>query len=413
MNLSNPRIPEEILFRSKQPRLNLPGTRRGRPAAETLTLIQPFLARAGVTRVGIVSGLDVLPIPVAMATRPLSCGLTVSQGKGLTEDCAKISATMEAIEHYHAETIQGTLRLASEAELPELERVEAQTLPMRRPEHTRHRRLLWQQGTRLLSERVCWIPFELIHLDLRNQGPVPTYSFAANSNGLASGNSAAEAAAHALYEVIERHLVADFHDLPAEEQDLRRLVNSSVTDHDASQLLRQLQALGVHVTVWDLSGSINISCFLCEILGGPDPTRIAPVARGYGCHSEAAVALCRAICEAAQSRVTIVSGSRDDMSPKEASERHLTSAQAQFGAWSRSQSLATRLFRAAPSRSFTTFGDELRWLCVHLTDNGFDEPVVVDISKPDWPISVVRVIAPGLRFDPTGVGTFAQKERLS
>jgi len=44
-----------------------------------------------------------------------------------------------------------------------------------------------------------------------------------------------------------------------------------------------------------------------------DPTRRLPAAAGHGCHPCRAVALSRALTEAAQSRLTMISGSRDDV----------------------------------------------------------------------------------------------------
>jgi len=84
------------------PRIEQEGAFRGRNAAETLDLLQPFLRRAGITRVAVVHGLDVVPIPVVMVTRPLSSSLSVTQGKGVTLEQAKVSGIMEAIEHFHA-----------------------------------------------------------------------------------------------------------------------------------------------------------------------------------------------------------------------------------------------------------------------------------------------------------------------
>ena len=48
-----------------------------------------------------------------MVVRPLARSLTVSQGKGLTDDLAKISGLMESIEIFHAEHL--TLSARSES----------------------------------------------------------------------------------------------------------------------------------------------------------------------------------------------------------------------------------------------------------------------------------------------------------
>ena len=74
--------------------------------------INSFLDGARLWNASVASGL-----PVFAAMRPNARSVTVSQGKGLTRDAARVSALMEAVESWHAETIEAPLRLASAAEL--------------------------------------------------------------------------------------------------------------------------------------------------------------------------------------------------------------------------------------------------------------------------------------------------------
>ncbi|MQS39922.1 hypothetical protein FFZ77_31390, partial [Streptomyces katsurahamanus] len=55
------------------------GTHRARLPAETWDTIRPLLPRFGISRVADVTGLDVIGLPVAVAFRPLSRTLAVSQ----------------------------------------------------------------------------------------------------------------------------------------------------------------------------------------------------------------------------------------------------------------------------------------------------------------------------------------------
>src|SRR5262245_10838905 len=48
----------------------------------TLDRIKPHFASLGITRLGEITGLDSLGIPVALATRPNSFSLSVNLGKG-------------------------------------------------------------------------------------------------------------------------------------------------------------------------------------------------------------------------------------------------------------------------------------------------------------------------------------------
>lgn len=386
------------------PRIEQEGAFRGRNAAETLDLLQPFLRRAGITRVAVVHGLDVVPIPVVMVTRPLSSSLSVTQGKGVTLEQAKVSGIMEAIEHFHAETVEGVVRLGSVRELETADPAIDVHFPGRLPGFNADVRCLWQRGFGLISQRARWVPFDLVHLDLRTQGRVFNPLFVPTSNGLASGNCLEEATAHALYEVIERHSAYEFFRCPAEVQESRRVVLSSVYGDCSSRLLRVLAEADVRVCVWDLTGDTGVAAFLCEIVGGDAELRPVPMARGFGSHASPDVALARAICEAVQSRVTMISGSRDDMTAHEHEygyeerPRHISEHHA------RGRRPATRLFRAVPSRNFGSFSEECEWLARTVERLGFGEPIVVDLSKSGWPIHVVRVIVPRMVFEPALLG---------
>ena len=72
---------------------------------------------AGITRLANVTGLDRVGVPVVMAVRPNSRSLSVFQGKGLTLELAKISALMEALETFHAESLRLPLRLSTRSDL--------------------------------------------------------------------------------------------------------------------------------------------------------------------------------------------------------------------------------------------------------------------------------------------------------
>src|SRR5712675_2024325 len=88
------------------------GTHRTADPGETLARVRPYAARMGITRVGNITGLDRIGIPVAIAVRPNSRSVSVSQGKGLDLPQAMASALMEACEGFHAEEIGLCRRVA-------------------------------------------------------------------------------------------------------------------------------------------------------------------------------------------------------------------------------------------------------------------------------------------------------------
>ena len=52
-----------------------------------------MMPRFGITRLANITGLDDIGLPVCMAVRPLSKGLSVSQGKGTDDVSAAVSAS--------------------------------------------------------------------------------------------------------------------------------------------------------------------------------------------------------------------------------------------------------------------------------------------------------------------------------
>jgi len=78
--------------------VELPGTVRARPPEETWKALADSLPSYGITRVARLTDLDVIGLPTWTAIRPASLTLSASQGKGLTDELARLSAVMEAIE---------------------------------------------------------------------------------------------------------------------------------------------------------------------------------------------------------------------------------------------------------------------------------------------------------------------------
>ena len=93
------------------------GTHRAIPPAQTLQRIQPLLPIFGITRIADLTRLDRVGLPVVQCVRPNARSLSVSQGKGLDLISAKVSALMESIETFHAETIELPLRFAAYEDL--------------------------------------------------------------------------------------------------------------------------------------------------------------------------------------------------------------------------------------------------------------------------------------------------------
>lgn len=374
----------------------LDGTHRSIPIERTLEKLQSFLPAFGITRVANITGLDHIGVPTAIAVRPASRSLSVSQGKGLSLASAKVSAIMESIEQWHAEEADLPARFASYAERRRKGHpVKAERLPGFRQTFDPNARLSWVDA-RSLDGALVEVPLAMVNLNLTLPLPPGSSFFPVGSNGLASGNTLSEAIAHGAWELVERDALALFERRSPEERTRRRVSLATVDDPAALALLRRYEAAGVAVGVWDMTTDIGVASFACSIVEREfEPFRRVGLARGYGCHADRGVALCRALTEAAQSRLTTITGSRDDIQVQDfeafRSEASIRSAQRLLlGA------TGTRSFHDAPTRLSATFEADLAWTEARLEGAGMSRIAYVDLSREGEPFSVVRVVIPGL-----------------
>jgi ribosomal protein S12 methylthiotransferase accessory factor len=373
------------------------GTHRLIPPAETLSRVRGLFGAMGITRVANVTGLDCIGIPVVMTCRPNARSLAVSQGKGCDLDAARASGVMEAIELYHAERISKPLLLASWNEL----RFSRAVIPIEGLPQVSgslfhpDRQLLWIEGVDLYSLQPVWLPYELVHTNFTL--PVPTGSgcFAMSSNGLASGNHPLEAIIHGLCEVIERdgltlHLLRT-----VEEQDVAQLDLATVKDPECTRLLEKYERAGVAVAVWDITSDVGIATFRCTILDrNPSPLRRLGPVEGAGCHPVREVALLRALTEAAQGRLTLIAGSRDDNGRARYRETQDVGLIAR--ARSRLAFAGTRSFEGVPTTLNDTLEDDVANILAALRSVGFPSAIAIDLTKPEFDIPIVRLVVSGL-----------------
>ena len=181
------------------------GTHRLIAPEATLENILPHLAAAHVTRCADVTGLDHIGIPVYCAIRPLGKTVQVTNGKGLRHVDAKVSALMEAIELFHAESPNHEFETASFNEL----RLAGKTAikPDIHPDFVNNIFFLddfminWTSATDLMTGEVVWLPSSAAYMSRPKL-------FAFSTNGLASGDRLIKATLHAIYPEVERDAIA-------------------------------------------------------------------------------------------------------------------------------------------------------------------------------------------------------------
>jgi YcaO-like protein with predicted kinase domain len=380
------------------PKVLRQGTHRSQSLDYTLDHALRLAPVMGITRIANVTGLDSVGLPVVMVCRPNSRSVAVSQGKGIDLPSARASGLMEAVELFHAETITLPLRLATYEELRyQYKVVDVDELP--RASGSRFHpnlRLLWCEGRDLLNEENVFVPYEMVHTNYTTPFPDGHGCFVATSNGLASGNARIEAISHGICEVIERDATTLWKCRHDQKFDENRLDLASVDDVFCQEVLGKLYRAGLSVAVWDITSDIEIATFACLIVPRDDvATWHRAMAAGYGCHLAREVALLRALTEAAQSRLTVISGVRDDFRA-EAYEQLLDPDVLKAARNRISGSASTRRFSDVPTWDGGIFEDDVERELECLRKVGIRQVVVVELTKPEFALPVVRVVVPGL-----------------
>lgn len=382
------------------PKGHTAGTHRTRSPADTLAAWAPLMPRLGITRLADITGLDVIGLPVAQAIRPNARSVSVSQGKGLDVAAARASALMEAIEAWHGERVAAPLRHEQARALRRAGEaaVDLHRLPRRAGAEVRDDApLLWCQGWDLLQQRPTWVPHACVSVDFVRDPRELLPAFIESTSGLASGNHLLEAAVHALCELVERDATALAALRPPAEEAAHRLDLASVDDPACRAVLDKIAAAEVEVGVVDITSDVGVPAYACRLVDRPGGPRWAArgASGGYGCHLDPAVALLRALTEAVQARLTLIAGSRDDLSLRTYEAFADPQAIALEAAALRAVT-PTRPLAAAPRLATGSFEGDLAVLLDRLRAVGCESAVLVDLTRPEIGVPVVRLVVPGL-----------------
>lgn len=388
------------------------GTHRLIDPEKTVQRVARFMPIMGITRIANITGLDTIGLPVVMVVRPNSRSVAVSQGKGLTIAAAKASGLMESVESYHAEQITLPLKLASYEELCYTHpMIDVGGLPFHKGGSFQSTtRVLWTEGHDIVNDQSAWLPYELVHTNYTLPMPSGSGNFVPSSNGLASGNHLLEATSHALHEVVERDSTTLWNLRSPEDKAKTCLDLSTVDDPDCCTVLEKYEQVGMTVGVWETTSDVGLPAYKCSIVDRQDQAfRRMYAASGYGCHPTRRIALLRALTEAAQSRLTMISGSRDDVYRSDYERTRNTDIVGSVRDEILSHS-PTRHFHDAPNFEGETFADDIQHALDCLENVGIQQVVVVNLTKPMFRIPVMRVVIPGLETnDDIPSFTFGQR----
>ncbi|MEU8269412.1 YcaO-like family protein [Sphaerisporangium sp. NPDC049002] len=374
-----------ILSNSDRSKVRLPGTDRAHDPAATLEMAGRAARKVGITRVADITRLDTIGIPTFQAIRPTSQTLAVSQGKGVTPELARLSATMESVELWHAEQPMPPITTAPPRDVAGHLGYDVRDLPRSTPTLLHDGLPLdWVVGRSLVDGSETLVPKDVVGFSLvRKEGWNPPV-FLESTNGLASGNTLVEGILHALYEVIERDAVTA--SMTGGDRGVRvdpGTLGSPVVD----ELCAMMARAGVSLEVRLLRSPTELPCFLARITCDDYPPEFA----GYGCHLSSEIALTRAVTEAAQSRLGYVSGARDDLRPdvhKDPPKKRPPVPVAEAG----------EAIQELPAHE--SLVDDLEDVVKRAAVAFSNAPLVVDLTRDDIGVPVVRVVAPGSRVIP-------------
>ncbi|MDW5562547.1 MAG: YcaO-related McrA-glycine thioamidation protein [Methanomassiliicoccus sp.] len=360
---------------------------------ETLERVEPLMKKAGITRLADITDLDRIGIPVFSAIRPSaeSGAISVYNGKGLTKEEAKVSALMEGFERYSAE-VRGfnIVRKGVEEFMESHNAVDPMELILTPASafHLLKQPVGWVKGYDLNGMEEIWVPASAVfhpyvsRLDLA--------LFRTSTNGLASGNNLEEAVLHGLCEVIER-------DAWSLVEGRRKIQGDIVLPEDGpvKRLMNMFTSKGVEVHLKNLTSDIGVPTIAAaaDDVVMQDP---ALLTLGIGTHLNPEVAAIKALLEVAQSRLTQIHGAREDTVQGEHSRKLGYERMKRINKMWLTEGGPGVELSDLPCMDTDDIFDDLQVVRSQLNSRGLKSTVVVDLTRKDLGIPVVRVIVPGL-----------------
>lgn len=368
----------------------------------TLSRIRPHFSALGITRLGELTGLDNLGLPIAFATRPNSLSLSVSLGKGADIDSALVSAAMEAAETAIAEVPpKGLVKLSlSEVRDRRDQAVDVHRIARCHPHHLNvEDKISWIETRNLISGEKFLIPWSLVGLDHRLNPPNFNNAFYVTSDGLASGNSDSEAIFHGICELIERDALASWQF--AGDDEIRRSQLTVTGDEDPRLpiILEAISTTNTLLRIYEMRTDTGIPCIMAILEATRQQSTAAASATcgGCGCHPSYGHAIVKAITEAAQARLALVAGARDDFCAQHYEPADTIGLPASSRSSRAPFDVATNTVSDHADKGTHDIDANIADVTGTLARVGVDQLFAVDLPAQQYGISAVRVIATELQ----------------
>ena len=281
--------------------------------AEMLAAVRPLLARAGITRLANITGLDRIGIPVVVGARPNARVLSQSAGKGITLELAEVIGGDGRHRAFHAEVAQPDSVTQSYAELArEHAMLDLDRLPLSRhslfsPSNAEEWTFGWDliQSQRWACRSIascCPVrtanPSACFRFKARRTVSPPDASWSRHWLSDCSKSSSATP-----WRLERRRRMVRYTRPTSGPGDCRRLS----TDPGAAREIRKRR-----------SESAGVRLHLRHSHPGVPDAAVRPrerrvgLAEGGGAHLDPELALVRSLTEAAQARAVAIAGARDD-----------------------------------------------------------------------------------------------------
>ena len=378
------------------------GTQRVYDEATTLENTKDKIKKIGVTRIADITNLDRLGIPIFSAIRPSAAqgAISIYSGKGSTEQRARISAIMESFERCLAEKPGLNENIAEGISAPALVEsyakaiksfnvLDPKTLLLPQP-YIPQSLLEWVGAYDLINEEEVFVSANAVYHPYDAPGQCHKL-FLSNTNGLASGNVIEEAILHGMLEVIERDAIS----IAQFTRNLGKEILLTKEDGHLYEIARKFKDAEIELKIWLVPTDIGIP----TVIAATDDVKLkdpALLVMGAGSHLKPETAVLRAITEAAQSRVVQIQGARED-TDREGFIRcvgydrmkrlnYFWFEEGEKVSLSEVQDLS----RKSPAENIDLILEKLRGIA--------EKVLVVDLSRKEVAVPVVRVIIPGFEL---------------
>ena len=367
---------------------------RAQEPAKYIEEIKEKLALCGITRCGEIGQLAQHGYPVYQTTRPKLIYHTWygqnsgSQGKGPTQDQAKISALMESVEAYCAEPRIPMLRRASYDDLSQSDLCVSPHAFTRRYQPREEapsldEQLMWAKTLCIETQSEVYVPAESIFFPFIPRFYKTRSHFPCSSDGMASGSTYLEAVVHALYEKIERHYLGLCQLGVAEQVPINVEGLSCYKDHE------QPEGEKTKAFAYLIPGIKNLPMIRVKSRSWG----------GMGCSATVDLSIIRAMSEAFQSEAIELSGSREDIAHQRAPQIFTKNSLSDGRKRKLEQPLSLSEYRASVvDEIFTDLRDEYNFLVNWIHEIGYPIICLANLTRTGIGVPVVKTIIPGMLF---------------